>query len=98
MAVTGGHNQRRLANLKTETSRVVADGDKEFEVLSRSIVEQTKIRANLDWASEKDRLTALVEMGRLISSIPDSKKSRNLIELYNFLKRPIEEAKPDKTN
>lgn len=96
MAATGGRNQRRLANLKTETSRVVADGDKEFEILSRSIVEQTKIRANLDWASEKDRLTALVEMGRLISSIPDSEKSSNLIELYNFLKRPIEEAKPDK--
>jgi hypothetical protein len=96
MAATGGRNQRRLANLKTETSRVAADGDHELSILSQSIVEQTRLRSNLLWAAEKDRLTALVEMGRLISGVPESEKSTNLMELYNFLKRPIEEVKPDK--
>ena len=96
MAATGGRNQRRLANLKTESTCAVVEGDTELSLLSQSIVEQTKIRANLQWTSERERLTALVEMGRQMSDIPDAEKSANMRELYNFLKRPIEEVKPDK--
>ena len=96
MAATGGRNQRRLANLKTETTCAVIEGDTELSMLSQSIMEQTKIRANLQWTSERERLTALVEMGRMMSDVPDTEKSTNMRELYNFLKRPIEEIKPEK--
>ena len=81
MAATGGRNQRRLANLKTENSSVVAEGDTELSILSQSIVEQTKIRANLQWTSERERLTALVEMGKVMTTVSESEKSTNMEQL-----------------
>ena len=91
MAATGGRNQRRLANLKTETTNT-PETDLELQMISSSILEQRKIASNVKWTTERERLTAIVDLSRQMPDVTESERSANMRELYNFLKRPVEEV------
>lgn len=80
-----GRNQRHL-NLETEISSKIPE----------KVVEKTKIRTNLQWAAERERLTAIVDLGKQIPDLPESEKAANVRELYDFLKRPFEEVQSDR--
>lgn len=86
MAATGGRNQRRLANLRTEdTKKITIDPDQ--HIMSETLVEQQRMNLSTEWNDEKNRLTALVEVSKVVD-IPESEKSQNIRALYGFLKAP----------
>lgn len=91
MAATGGRNQRRLANLKTEVNKI-PEADVELQMISSSIVEQKKIASNIKWTTERERLTAIVDLSEKMTDVTELEKSINMRDLYNFLKRPVEEV------
>ena len=91
MAATGGRNQRRLANLKTETTNT-PETDLELQIISSSILEQRKIASNVKWTTERERLAAIVDLSKQMPDVTESERSANMRELYNFLKRPVEEV------
>ena len=90
MAVTGGRNQRRIANLKSASSKDSNNAtDSEDEMLLSSLREQKSMTYHFGWSNEKERLETLVAMGDSMGDdIPDVEKKENRLALYHFLKRP----------
>ena len=91
MAATGSRNQRRLANLRSESSHIIDDKD-EQDIID----EQRKMSSHYDWSCEKERLTSLVEMSKSIPGILDSEKSGYEMDLFNFLKLPRHQVSSNK--
>lgn len=89
MAATGGRNQRRIANLKTVTSKDVNPSDSEDEILLSSLRDQKSISYHMGWSNERDRLEKLVDMSESMGDeISEAEKKENRVALYQFLKRP----------
>lgn len=82
MAATGGRNQRRINNLRTEVTKTV-EIDAESDILVDSVHEQRKMTSHLEWNDEKERFTSLVAVG-----LPAAEKAVNVRALYEFLRRP----------
>ena len=93
MAATGGRNQRRIANLKSETveSQSKISKDEDVLILQSSLEAQNAMNSHLSWNDEKDRLEKLVEMSALIDDISEEEKTSNIKMLYRFLKKPRSE-------
>ena len=92
MAATGSRNQRRLANLRTETTHVIADNNGEQDIID----EERKMSAHYDWSCEKERLTSLVEMSKSIPGLSESEKAGYVSDLFNFLKLPRHQVSSNK--
>ena len=92
MAATGSRNQRRLANLRTETSHIIADNKDEQDIIG----EERKMSSHYDWSCEKERLTSLVKMSRNIPGISESEKAGYVNDLFEFLKLPRHQVSSNK--
>ena len=92
MAATGSRNQRRLANLRTETTHVIADSKDEQDIID----EERKMSAHYDWSCEKERLTSLVEMSKSIPGLSESEKAGYVTDLFNFLRLPRHQVSSNK--
>ena len=92
MAATGSRNQRRLANLRTETSHIIADNKDEQDIID----EERKMSSHYDWSCEKERLTSLVEMSKNIPGISESEKAGYVNDLFEFLKLPRHQVSSNK--
>lgn len=88
MAATGGRNQRRIANLKSENVKSVVDIDIEKDILLESVTEQRKMTSHLEWNDEKDRLTSLVAISDKVVGLPELEKNENVRALNEFLRKP----------
>lgn len=90
MAETGGRNQRRIANLKSASSKDSNNAtDSEDEMLLSSLREQKSMTYHFGWSNEKERLEKLVAMGDSMGDdISDAEKKENRLALYRFLKTP----------
>lgn len=92
LAATGGRNQRRIANLKSESIAIESTGkvskDEDVIILQNSIEVQNKMNSHLSWNDEKDRLTSLAEMSALMDDVSEEEKKHNKKMLYLFLKQP----------
>ena len=53
MAETGGRNQRRIANLKSTSSKDTNATDLEDEMLLSSLKEQKSLSYHLGWSKDK---------------------------------------------
>jgi hypothetical protein len=88
MAATGGRNQRRIANLKTVSTKIQNESDSDDDVIICSLNEQKTISYHFGWSNEKDRLKNLVDLSDSMVMISEAEKMENKLALYNFLKRP----------
>ena len=63
MAATGGRNQRRITNLKSESvENQKGSTDEDVMILKSSIQAQVAMNNHLSWNDEKDRLKELHEL------------------------------------
>jgi hypothetical protein len=84
MAATGGCNQRRMANLKTVSTKDQNESDSDDDVIICSLNEQKTISYHFGWSNEKYRLEKLVDLSDSMVMISEAEKMENKLALYNL--------------
>ena len=79
MAASGGRNQRRLADLRTEREPSRAEPSDDVLALQEGIAQSLKMTQSMMWNDEKDRLSLLQNniLSDLVSPVDDEDTTEN---------------------
>jgi hypothetical protein len=90
MAATGGRNQRRITNLKSESlENQKGSTDEDVIILKSSIQAQVAMNNHLSWNDEKDRLKELLDLTKDDDEIDPVEKHAIRKNYLAFIRRPI---------